>query len=190
MKAKLGFIAPLAMFFALSACKEIKVTNGEVPDEYRAMAQSYIGTYKGLMDGRPATLTLALNNRKVVLSYKDANGRDLLDPRCKSKIGNLESVSVSKVRASADSEPIAYKLDSAKFAFDANRCWGTVEGREVVLNFTKKQTRIRVDAVILVREDLQRNCRIESGNPRGGLPPSEICDQQPVATYASGRFSN
>jgi hypothetical protein len=190
MTRSLRLITPLALLFALSACKEIKVKDGEVPDEYRAMAQAYMGTYSGVMEGSRATVTLALQGRKVVLTYKDANGTDILDPRCDSKIGNLQSVGVSKVRNLTGQAPAAYKLDSATFAFDANRCWGSVEGREVVLDFSKKAAHIRVDASILLREEWQRDCRINPGFPRGGLPPSEICNQQPIATFATGRFSN
>lgn len=177
----------LAAALCLSACKTIKVENGEVPDEYRAMAQAYMGTYEGSMNGAQGALTLALNGRKVVLSYRDASGStDILDPRCSSRIGLLESVEVSKEKALDGS--VSYKLNSASFAFDPNRCWGWVDGRDVVLDFTKKKNHVRIDTSILIRQETQRNCRIDPGNPRAGIPPREICDNVPIMSYSTGRF--
>jgi len=177
----------LVCALALSGCKTIQVKNGEVPDEYRAMAQAYMGTYAGSMNGFDGALTLALSGRKVVLSYRDADGStDILDARCASRIGNLQTVEVSKVKSLDGS--VSYKLDSAVFAFDPNRCWGSVDGREIVLDFTKKSAHVRVDASILARQDYRRECRIDPGNPRQGIPPHEFCNDVPYYSYMTGQF--
>jgi hypothetical protein len=179
----------LALILVLSACKAIKVENGEVPDDYRAMAQGYMGTYAGTLDGVSASVTLTLDGRKVLLSYKDANGTDMIGAPCDSKIGNLQTVSVSKTRSLDASSPVTYKLDSATFAFDPNRCWGSVSGREVVLDFSRKAAgHIRVGTSILINQEFQRDCRIDPGNPRSGVPPHEVCDQVPKSIYSSGHF--
>lgn len=177
----------IACALLLSACKTIKVENGEVPDEYRAMAQAYMGTYQGSFNGFKGAITLALSGRKVILTYKDASGSsDILDARCNSRFGDLESVNVSKDKSSGSKT--TYKLDSAVFAFDPNRCWGSVDGRDVVLDFSKKNGHTRVDVSILYRQDYERRCRIDPGNPRAGVPPHEYCDNVPVTSYLTGRF--
>lgn len=179
----------LACALLLSACKTIKVENGEVPDEYRAMAQAYMGTYTGSFDGERGALTIALSGRKVVLSYRDASGStDILDARCSSRFGDLETVNVSKDKSASSGGKTVYKLDGASFAFDPNRCWGSVDGRQVALDFSKKNGRTRVDVSILYRQDFERRCRIDPGNPRAGVPPHEYCDNVPVTQYLTGRF--
>jgi hypothetical protein len=180
----------LACALLLSACKTIKVDKGEVPDEYRAMAQAYMGTYAGSFNGGSGTLTLALVGRKVVLSYKDASGTssDILDARCDSRFGNLETVTVSKDKAASTGGKTAYKLDSATIAFDPNRCWGSVDGREIALDFSKKNGHTRLDASMIYRQEYERQCRIDPGNPRAGVPPHEYCDEVPVTRYLTGRF--
>ena len=179
MFAKL--VLPTLTLLALSACKEVKVENGEVPDQYRDMAKAYMGTYKGKMDGDAGAVTLALNGRKVVMTYKDARGTDILDPMCSSVIGQLKSVKVAK-------DGKVYKLEAATFAFEPGHCWGDVDGREVVLNFKKKEPQIQVGASILLRQEWQERCRIEPGNPRAGQPPREVCDNVPIVSYSSGKF--
>ena len=180
----------LACALSLSACKTIKVEKGEVPDEYRAMAQAYMGTYSGSFNGENGSLTLALSGRKVVLSYKSETGApsDIIDARCDSKFGDLQDVTVSKDKSASSSTKTVYKLDSATVAFDPNRCWGSVDGREITLDFSQKKGRTRVDASIIFRQDFERQCRIDPGNPRAGLPPREYCDNVPVTRYLTGRF--
>ena len=177
----------LVCALALSACKTINVKDGEVPDDYRAMAQAYMGSYAGSMNGVAGTITLALNGRKVVLSFKDSRGStDILDARCSSRIGDVQTVSVSKVKALDGA--VSYKLDSASFAFDPNRCWGSVDGRELVLDFKNKSGHTRVDVSLLMRQEFRRDCRIGGGNPSQGLPPGQYCQDIPMSTYANGRF--
>lgn len=171
---------------AFTACKEIKVENGEVPDQYRDAAKAYTGVYKGKMDGDAGQVTVALSGRKVVVTYKDAEGTDILEPACKSQIGLL-----TKVKASKDGK--TYKLDQATFAFEPNNCWPSVDGRELTLDFKKKEskgvTQIQMSASILLRQEWQQNCHIEPGNPRAGVPPREVCDQVPVTTWSTGKFT-
>jgi hypothetical protein len=153
------------------------------------MAQAYMGTYAGSFNGDRGSLTLAFSGRKVVVTYRDASGStDILDARCNSRFGDLVSVDVSKDKSASSGGKAVYKLDSATVEFDPNRCWGSVDGRAIVLDFSRKNGRTRVDASILYRQDYERRCRIDPGNPRAGVPPHEYCENVPVTQYLTGRF--
>lgn len=167
---------------ALLACKEQKVPNGEIPDEYVKAAQKYMGFYGGKMEGNRGVLKFVLQGKKVLVEYSDSRGHDILDPRCDSKIGDLLSVKVDK-------KSTGYVLERATFAFDPNFCWPSVQGREVVFDFNENSTQIRVNASILLEQEWERDCRIDPGNPSAGIPPRQVCTQQPIAHFASGRFT-
>jgi hypothetical protein len=179
-KAKLALLA-LATITSF-ACKEQKVPNGEIPDEYVKSAQKYMGYYGGKMEGHRGVLKFSMLGRKVVVDYKDERGTDILDPRCSSKIGDLLAVKVDK-------KDSGYVLERATFAFDPNYCWPSVQGREVVFDFKENSTQIRVNASILLEQEWERDCRIDPGNPGAGIPPRQVCTQQPMTHFASGRFT-
>lgn len=179
-------IAKLALLslstLALIACKEQKVPNGEIPDEYAKAAQKYMGFYGGKMEGHRGVLKFSMNGKKAVVQFSDSRGNDLIDPRCQSKIGDLLSVKVDKKGS-------AYVLERATFAFDPNYCWPSVQGRQVVFDFNENSSQIRVNVSILLEQEWERDCRIDPGNPGAGIPPREVCTQQPVTRFASGRFT-
>ncbi len=163
------------------SCKEQKVPNGEIPDEYVKAAQKYMGFYSGKMEGNRGVLKFSLKGKKPVVEFADNRGTDILDPRCESKIGELLSVKVAKKNG-------AYVLERATFAYDPNFCWPSVQGRQVVFDFNENSSQIRVNASILLEQEWERDCRIDPGNPSQGLPPREVCTQQPVTRFAAGRF--
>lgn len=180
------FAKVLAVSFvavAMTACKEVKVENGEVPDEYRALAAQYMGTYSGSMDRVPGAITFAFVGRKVVATYQNNSGNDILNPRCESRIGNLLGVTVEGGGSKGD-----VRLTAAKFAFDPNYCWPSVKGRELVVSFRNVNGALRANASILIDETFERRCRIIPGNPSARIPPREVCDMQPISQYSSGRF--
>jgi len=167
---------------SLLACKEQKVPNGEIPDEYVRAAQKYMGFYAGKMQDHRGVLKFSMQGKKVVAQFADDRGRDILDPRCESKIGDLVSVKVAQKGSN-------YVLERATFAFDPNYCWPSVHGREVVFDFSENSSQLRVNASILLEEDLQRDCRIDPGNPGRGVPPQQVCTDQPSDRFATGRFT-
>ena len=167
---------------SLLACKEQKVPNGEIPDEYARAAQKYMGFYGGKMQDQRGVLKFSMQGKKVVAQFADSRGNDIIDPRCESKIGDLLSVKVAQKGSS-------YVLERATFAFDPNYCWPSVQGREVVFDFNENSSQIRVNASILLEQEWERDCRIDPGNPGRGVPPQQICTQQPLTRFASGRFT-
>jgi hypothetical protein len=162
---------------ALCGCKEIQVENGEVPSQYQAAAQKYLGVYQGQMDGVPGTMTISLQGNKAAIQYSNKLGTDILNPKCASLIGDLKSVRVSEDGKGG------YNLDSAVFSFDANRCASQVEGRELVMNFKSAGSVMKLSASILRSSEWQTDCRPE------GFPPAMSCSRQPVYYYVSGKFT-
>lgn len=173
-------IALLAGFLVITGCKDIRVVSGEIPDEYLSAASSYLGTYTGVMNHSAASLHLSLEGRRVVVSYRSLGGSDLLDPRCESRIGDLLRVH-GVVRADG-----SYQVTDAVFAFDPNRCWSRVEGRELALSFRDG----RVDASLLLHRGpgAAGSCHIEPGNVRGGQRPHEVCSKDESAVSERGYF--
>lgn len=187
MKYGLRNIAFLfAFLFALSAslvgCREIKVDDGTVPEAYLPTALRYMGSYQGKMGDQTGVLVLFLHQNQVIAEFHGVRGDDLIDPRCGSQIGSLKAVKVDETK------PGFYKLQVAKFAFNPQNCWPSVDGRELVLNFKEDSSGIRVSASILLQQRFEEQCRIESGNPAAGVPPRQVCSQQPVLEYHKGRF--
>jgi hypothetical protein len=168
--------------FAFAGCKEIKITDGEIPAKYLPVASKYLGTYSGTMRGNSGQLTLALHGTKAVVAYENQYGRDLLDPKCHSQVGPLLGVQVS-----ADGKG-GYELDAARFAFDPGVCALAVQGRELNLAFKTTKRGVKVTATILLDQNLERRCRIDGGNPAAGVPPREVCDVQPTDRVSTGQF--
>jgi hypothetical protein len=172
-----------AVIGILSGCEsEVEITDGEIPAQYLKVAQSHTGTYVGKFNGVPGELTLSLQGRRAVLSYKNQFGSDLVDPSCQSIIGDLLKVGVEGQDASN------FELKSARFAFSANRCFPSVEGKEVVLSFSEKSGQRRIDVSLVRRSQLEQNCRWDGGDPSRGIPPREYCERQLRTDYYSGRF--
>jgi len=168
----------------LSACEsEVEITDGEIPSQYLNVAQKHTGTYAGKFNGVPGELTLSLQGRRAVLSYKNQFGSDLIDPSCQSMIGDLLKVGVEGQDSSN------FELKSARFAFSANRCFPSVEGKEVVLSFSEKGGQRRIDVSLVRRSQWEQNCRWDGGDPARGVPPREYCERQLRTDYYSGRFA-
>lgn len=163
----------LASTLALTACKTVQIENGEVPDEYLARAKKLEGVYAGSFEGRPAELKITFEGNRPVLTYKDNRGESLLLPECHAAINNLKWVYVANKGV----------VDSVGFYFDPGLC--AVDGREVVLSFTKDYNTIRLS--LLQRRVYERNCRWEVSDPRTG--PREICEINQRDINMNGKFS-
>ncbi|MEK7354926.1 MAG: hypothetical protein AAB250_00655 [Bdellovibrionota bacterium] len=177
-----SLVSALVFSVALTGCKEQKVPNGEIPDEYMQAAQKYMGYYGGKMEGNRGVLKFSFQGKKVLAQYSDNRGQDILDPRCDSKIGDLIAVKVDKKSS-------GYVLERAVFAYDPNLCWPSVHGREIVFDFSENSSQIRVNVSLLLEQEWERDCRIDPGNPSQGRPPTQICTDRPVTRFASGRFT-
>lgn len=158
---------------ALAACKTIQIENGEVPDQYLSRAKKLEGVYYGSFEGRRGSLTISFQGNKPVLSYKDSRGDSLVLPQCQSSINNLKWAYVTNKGA----------VSSVGFFFDPGVCH--IQGREVVLNFSKDYSSIRVD--LLEQRVLDRQCRWEVQDPRYG--PREYCEYVQRDVNLQGQFS-
>lgn len=158
-----------------SACQEIEIEDGRIPAQYLEQAQQLVGDYPGVMEREAATLTIALDGDKLILT---AN-RDLLGGACESSIGDLLAI------RGRERDGVT-ELRSAKFAFDANQCSFNVEGNR--LNFTVRQRNgnIELNASILERSELRRICRPQC-DPWGRC--DDNCEYERDDYYLTGRFT-
>ncbi|KHD88677.1 MAG: hypothetical protein OM95_07690 [Bdellovibrio sp. ArHS] len=167
------FVLLLVATMALTACKTVKIENGEVPDEYLARAKKVEGVYQGSFEGRRGELTIAFQGNRPVLSYKDARGDSFVMPQCQSSVNDLKWAYVTRKGA----------VESVGFYFDPGVCY--MDGREVVLSFSDDYNTIRVS--ILDRRYFDRRCRWEVTDPRYG--PREICEVTQRDVTLNGKFS-
>jgi hypothetical protein len=107
---------------ALFGCEE-KIENGKIPDNYIGEAKKFIGNFYGRLEGHVIRLNIFLDsqNRLIINSFNDDDRKQLL-PGCNSKIGLLESVSIS----SNDNT-----LRWAQFEFDSKNCGLPLSGLTV-----------------------------------------------------------
>jgi hypothetical protein len=180
-------------FLGLVACEEISVKNGELPEQYAGTVGEYLGVYQGRLDGRPATIELRMLGNKPVVIYRDLRGTDVLHPTCRSRIGDLEAITVGK----KDDQPY---LKEARFLFDAGECWNFVEGRKITLSFSKNRDFNQVDLALLKEVRWERRCTAYPGYPpvgRPGYPPGHPrypypghveCRHEQFPSYITGRF--
>lgn len=163
------------IFLVLAGCKEVKIENGRIPAEYLTLAAQFMGSYTGKFNGKESTLTLRLEGDIVKVAYHDENGSDILGARCASSFGLLETIYVG----GGQSNP---KLDQANFVFNPNQCAAQILGRQLHLDFTKRNSGITVMAGILERRDWETNCG------GGGSPYPSGCTTRQVNVYLLGNF--
>jgi hypothetical protein len=165
----------------LGGCNEVKIENGEIPQEAISSATPYLGEYPGSFDGRAGTLELKLDGRKALLNFRSTTGGELL-PGCHAMIGNLEAISVR----TKDSH---YILKNAKFAFDPNLCWSNIKGRQLIVEFSERRGRQSVGLYLHKESQIERKCRWDPGMPDGRTPPRHTCQNVEVRTYLEGQFT-
>lgn len=176
MKLSRMLMAIVGVSFALTACKSVKIENGQVPNEYLSEAKKYEGVYKGRFNGVSGELKITFEGNKPVLSFRDSKGNtDLIESRCNSRIGLLK---VAYLGGRDDRE-----LTGASFAFDPGACRRIV-GQSVELSFDKNN---KISLSIEADRRPERRCTIEGGGPN--YPPRERCTTEWVTTYYRGSFS-
>ena len=124
---KFFVLAVLPLVFALTACKQVDVPNGEVPAQYLELAKTYMGSYSGNFEGNPGTITLSLVGNKVMTSFKGQVNDILGDIRCNSQIGDVATIQIDNKEK---------YLQYASIHFSPNAC-GAVQGRSLALHFSK-----------------------------------------------------
>jgi len=177
MNKVLCLMLSMCFLFTLG-CKEVEIENGQIPDEYLEQAKFFAGDYFGSFNGFKGTLTLSLDGNKMVASYKNKFGTDLVDPKCNSEIGDLLTINVKK---SGDK----YTLKRATFSFYPNLCHAEIEGEKLRLNIVEKSGGIHLKVSILEWGYWDQECEyIYTGN--GGF--TKQCHYHYVENYIRGRF--
>lgn len=163
----------------LTSCNEVEVENGEVPSEYVSQVKTYLGPYKGLMDGQPTEITLSMSGNTPVMTVKNSYGDDLLLRNCKSVPGRLLTVTARNIGNKK------YELGRVTFAFSSGRCsW--IDGNIVTLEFTN-QTKFNLS---IVDKDTRAMVCPPTGPSISGAPPADpTCTEVGNVTYFRGQFS-
>jgi hypothetical protein len=165
------------LVFVFAGCKEtLDVVNGEIPAEYIPLAQPYMGTYNGKIDGLPAEITLALNGNKVVIT-----GTAPISNHCEGVYGDLNSIVVEKKNEKIN-------VTGANFTFDPNKCRHRAIGREVHLSF--KNDKLYFSYLLDRRQ--QWNCpprnflAVQQTPPVPQPPQPPVCRPEYVDYYVQG----
>jgi hypothetical protein len=176
-------VALLGAILGLSGCEDIKVKNGEVPDQYIEAVGEYTGIYHGFMDGFPGLLEIRYVGNRPEVIYRDLRGTDLVRPGCQSVIGKLETLRLGKKN---DEET---RLHEAGFEFDPGLCWTEISGRQLKLAFSKSGNWNYVDVTLVKAERWEQRCSGGvSGGSRGGSSTHVECRHEKVQVLLKGRF--
>ncbi len=162
----------------LNACKEIKIENGEIPDQYLAQAQQLVGDYAGEFARRKGVLQLRLDENVAKAHFSSSLGDDLLGEECNSRIGFLKRVTVS-----GDGDEA--KLKNATFAFDPNHCKDEVWGEELSLDFKKESDKIKIYASVFHYATWELDCYYTYDPIQG---TRQVCSEDYVHHYLRGKF--
>ncbi len=181
--SKLSIISLLALgSLILMGCgRDIKIENGEVPEEYLSVVESYLGSYSGDFNHFPGQIELSLDGRQLVAQFQDLEGQpqDLLDPRCGSEIGLLKSVRIREV----DGEPT---LRWATFGFSPGDCQRQVAGRVLDVEVEHRRGNLRFYLSLLQRWENVQRCEWERDSHH--YPPVYRCRTYREGRYLTGRF--
>jgi hypothetical protein len=169
MKLANCIVLALALVAASSCENEVQIAGGKVPSAYLPEAQVAMGTYVGSFNGLNNTLTATLSDNVVLLTAS----RDLIDARCGSSIGLLQSVGVTQ------DQNKNIVIQDAAFGFDPGLCID-VQGNTLNLSFGPNG---QVSASILRTTQDRVQCTIG-----GGFYPVEQCWNQFVPVYSIGTF--
>lgn len=165
----------LVLGLSLVGCKEIQIKDGQIPTQYKAAAQKYMGSYSGKFEGIPGKINLTLEGNIVHINYTSEGGNnDILGAQCESNFGNLETIYIS----GTEEKPT---LDQANFKFNPNRCGNEIKGRTLYLYFKNKSGVIYMDASIVKRQEWEHRCD-------GSSPPPAGCREHPVNVFIRGSF--
>lgn len=141
-----------AMIVATAGCrKTLDITNGEIPPQYLDQAQQLGGVYQGQMNNEPGTLTLAFDGNRPRIRFSNANGNDLLNNHCNSKVGPL-------VKVIASGTPDNLHISSAVFKFDPGSCPSNFANQVLILQFNPQDTTMELKLSLTVGTEQGEVC--------------------------------
>lgn len=167
----------------VSACNEVDLVDGKIPEKYKEHAEVFAGTYQGAFGGMPGELKVNLvEDNRLVISFNGLDGSDILGSDCGSNIGHVKKIRLTN---SGTRENPQYSINGAVVDFDPNRCSFMVAGREIVMVVREVQGHIRFDLSLLEKTEWRRECRPEvDNNGRTRL----VCENVPERSYLVGQF--
>jgi hypothetical protein len=173
------FIFMAAALLTLAGCRVLDIDNGEIPDNYLSQAKQFEGVYEGQFNGVPGEMTVSFEGNKPVLSYKNAQGSDILNNNCGSSFGLLK-----KVYLRGTETP---RIDAVSFAFQPGQCALTVDGRDVTVELRQYNGKTVLKLSLLRNTTQQRVCDWSPGAPN--MPPQQVCRWEQTPVYLYGKFA-
>lgn len=149
-------IAFAMISLALTSCKTVEITNGEVPTEYLTEAKKLEGTYHGEFNGQKTDLLIKFVGNVPTVSVQNLS-KDLISSECNSQVGLLKSAQVSNEG----------QLQSATFAFDSNLCTDVL-GDELYLSTSFEDGKVTLKASIYEYSELSEDRRCIRNPAHGG----------------------
>ena len=172
------FILSAVSALILSACDDVEIEDGKVPQKYVQQVQPYLGHYVGRIEGKYTEITIGMNGNVPYLITKNNEGGDITGTNCGSKVGKLVSVAVDDLGGGR------YQLKRASFDLDPGLCM--IEGTTVDL---KIHSTTEFDLAILDRDTRSTTCPPRTPSPGSGIPPVDPpCNEIGEITYLRGHF--
>ena len=166
--------------FTFSACKSVKIENGEVPEQYLAMAKKLEGIYAGKISGVEGQLVIRFEGNKPKLEFINSAGADIFGnlESCGARIGNLTEVAL---KGNKDNPHV----DAAIFKLFKGKCNRRSLGTELSLTFKHDHREIRASYLVDYRQE--RRCNWDPGVPPH-VPPRQNCYYESIPVYHTGTF--
>ncbi len=172
---KLQIILLTFCALAFTACNEISVTDGQVPQEYVAYVKPYLGTYRGEVDGKSTEIIISMYNNVPTITVRNTYGNDITGASCGSRVGLLKSI---KAEDRGDKN---YVLERANFYLEPGQCF--IQGRVVTFSFRSSNEFI----LEILERDERKICPPPRTGPKGASPIDD-CDDFSQMTYITGQF--
>jgi hypothetical protein len=169
MKKRIGLVLVLPFLFA---CHEVRIKNGEIPQEYMALAEHYVGEYQGKFDSRSGSLVVSLMHHKLIMEAKGFSQQDILNDDCHSKIGVLKRLYGKKINGKN-------QIQRAVFDFDPGACSDRVEGRELLMEVKEDHGSVTLSPSLLIETEWRSGCDPYQTEP---------CRDEAVPKFAFGRL--
>lgn len=173
-------LALISMVLVLSACKSVKIENGEVPTNYLPLAKKLEGIYNGRISGIDGQLVIRFEGNIPKVDFLNNQNTDIVGniPACKTEIGNLTEVNLKGDKENP-------QVDTATFKILKGTCGKYFVGSELYLTF--KNNYRDISASYLKEYRQERRCTWDPGAPPH-VPPREVCNYESTPIYGSGSF--
>ncbi len=182
-KSKFIFVSILTLNALLfTACNEIEVDDGEIPQQYRQAVQPYMGTYSGKIKGVNTQITISMHGNKPILTVSNNTNNDITGSNCWSKVGDLISFQATEHNKTAQHNNKTYSLEYANFDFDRGMCF--VSAGEVTLKIVSP-TEFNLE--LEERDDRLTECPPSASRP-GPIPQDPTCNEIGQVTYIRANF--